>query len=103
MKYADRYLPTAKIGLNLSVESLNTTSKITNSDDTHEGQDFEDEQQESDLPLSCLTSDVVIYISGFVERTLKKQIKCPECILALNTNNVWYGELINIKNNGKIM
>lgn len=48
-----------------------------------------------------MTSDVVIYISGYVERSLKKQIKCPECILALDTNDVMYGEIINIKNKGK--
>lgn len=54
------------------------------------------------IPLSCMTSDVVIYISGFVQRTLKKKIKCPECLIALDTNDIWYGEIINIKNKGKL-
>lgn len=97
------------VWLNVSVTKLNTTSKtnrIQDNQDNQENQDpideMDEEQQANFIPLSCMTTDVVIYISGFVERTLKKKIKCPECLIALDTNDIWYGEIINIKNNGKL-
>lgn len=53
--------------------------------------------------LSEYAKDVVIHVAGYVERHLKKTIKCPHCLACLSTKDIVYGTLIIIKNQGKLV
>lgn len=52
------------------------------------------------IQLSEYVGDVVSYISGFVERTVKKRIKCDHCLNTLSKTDVDDSKLIKIKNRG---
>lgn len=47
--------------------------------------------------------DSVIYIAGFVERHIKKEVKCSQCLTCLSTPNIVYGTLTIIKNQGHLI
>lgn len=55
------------------------------------------------MPLTETQDDIVVYISGFVERHLKKTIKCVQCINGITTSNIVQGELIDIKTRGGLI
>jgi hypothetical protein len=65
--------------------------------------DFEDDigLVEEILPEYC--NDVIIHIAGFVERYIKEQIKCEECINCVSTDEIVYGLLTIIKNRGHLI
>ncbi|KAJ6650144.1 hypothetical protein Bhyg_05388 [Pseudolycoriella hygida] len=50
------------------------------------------------LPLTDYAADVVTYIAGFVERSIKKQLKCVQCVRAISTTDFHISKLIEIKN-----
>lgn len=52
--------------------------------------------------LSEYAADVVSYIAGFVERTVKRKIKCEHCLKALS-KTVDHSKLIRIKNRGGLI
>ncbi|KAJ6645767.1 CDK5 and ABL1 enzyme substrate 1 [Pseudolycoriella hygida] len=55
------------------------------------------------LPLTDYAADVVTYIAGFVERSIKKQLKCVQCVRAVSTTDFHISKLIEIKNRGGLV
>lgn len=53
--------------------------------------------------LSEYAADVATYISGFVERQLRKKIKCESCFNAINSDSIVSNILIDIKNRGGLI
>lgn len=53
--------------------------------------------------LSEYAVDVVAYIAGFVERSVKKKLKCEICLNALSKSMVFDGKLIQVKNRGGLI
>lgn len=50
--------------------------------------------------LHDVVSDAVVYISGFVERSIRKKLICQACLEALDAVPMMGGALINMKNFG---
>lgn len=88
------------VWLNMSIANLNATTKLSEPEEDLQ-EDEEEEDQPPEIPLSNMVCDVVIYMAGFVQRSILKKLKCQECIDALDSYDVMYGEIINIKNKGK--
>lgn len=65
---------------------------------------WEDAFDESNsLQLSEYSIDVIAYIAGFVERSVKKKLKCENCLNALSKSVVFDGKLIRIKDEGGLV
>lgn len=64
----------------------------------------EDADEEVFLPpLSDFVNEVVIYIAGFVERRVKRTIKCDKCLTAIDISPQKYSEIVNIKSCGSLV
>ncbi len=98
---------TDNTGIN-HAERINKTrrNQQTNTNIVEYEEDEEDEidvvniDTDSPKALTEYVTDVVGHIAGFVERHLKKVIKCCECLDCLSTKDVFYGRLTVIKNQG---
>lgn len=53
--------------------------------------------------LTEFNNDAVVHIAGYVERHVKKEIKCTECLNCLSTDKLMYGALTAIKNQGGLI
>lgn len=53
--------------------------------------------------LSEYTVDVIGYIAGFVERSVKNKLKCEICLNSLSKSIIFDGKLIRIKNRGGLV
>lgn len=62
-----------------------------------------DEEEFLGIDLTEYITDVVTYISGFVERKLKNQIKCSVCLDCLENDEVVFSDLIKVKNKGGLI
>lgn len=90
-------------------ETINNTTKISSTlTDVEEDEDEEEIDVVNifdDRPnhLTEYANDVVGHIAGYVERHLKKTIKCSECLNCLSTRDVFYGRLTIIKSRGGLV
>lgn len=62
-----------------------------------------DEEEFLGTELTEYIADIVVYISGFVERRLKSQIKCSVCLDCLENDQTVSCDLIKIKNLGGLI
>lgn len=66
--------------------------------------EHEDDDEDGALAsLSDFVDDVVIYVSGFVERKVKRKMNCVKCNAAIENGPAMCGELVNIKTRGGLI
>lgn len=88
-------------------DNTNILTVLENNQNENNAEVYEnDDGLEELLNIPTLTetsNDIVIYISGFVERHFRKIIKCPDCLKGFDSNEIIYGELTFIKNRGGLI
>ena len=87
---------------NPNLAQINASSIVRSNLDGYDSSEVvDDDPEEIDfLPLNNYICDVVIYIAGFVQRNILKRLKCDICKNAIAEDDVWFGEIICIKNRG---
>lgn len=78
--------------------TLSPTVTLFHNDDEPIGEDEFDEL--NTIRLTDYVTDVVSYISGFVERSLKAKMKCEHCLSGISSSKIDLSALIKIKNRG---
>lgn len=79
--------------LNFEIKKLMDDEFIDETENDENDGDEEIVEVHQDVILNRYISNIVTYIAGFVKRTLKKKIKCEECLTALE------GETYNLDQN----
>ena len=85
-------------------------NKIFNYLDEDEDEKEIDEQDcfdsDSDIPLHIISPEIeetILYIAGAIEKNLRNDIKCEECIKIINESKVVMSCLVNIKSRGGLL
>lgn len=70
--------------LNVELEKIMDDEMVNGFDDDDEDFFNDNEIVHQDISLNRYIENIVIYIAGFVKRSLKKKIKCEHCLIVLD-------------------